>query len=619
MSRPDIPVTISGDPRGFESALTRLRTASKTTVADIAGSFGRLKSAVAGPIGLLAGLSAGGAVSAVRDTARAIAEVGDEARKAGLGVESFQELKFVAEQNRVGVDALVDGIKELNLRADEFIVTGGGSAAESFKRLGYGAAELKEKLRDPSNLLAEIIGRVQSLDRAAQIRIFDELFGGTGGEQFVQLIRLGEKGIRDTIKAGRDLGVVMDEELIQKASEIDRKFNLLATAVGAKLKSAIIEAADALSQFMGLFDRIDQRQTSHLKDQLRLAETSLRQSQEAKGRNGGIFDGVADKQIARAQAEVDRLRGELNRRDGLLATPAAGAAPKGDRLPSATDILRQKLIDERIKGAFDAPTASSSSRSSSAKAAKEEKSAYGDVVTSLREELELIGKSEVEREKLVALRQAGVSAASDEGQEILKLIDLKDREQKAEDAVTDARERAQEVAERLGQTLDDQLSRIIDGTFDARDAIAALLQEMLNATTQGKGLFGSIFSAIAGGGGFDLFGGSKQSSFVPNTTLGAVLGYGGARAGGGDVSPGRIYRVNEYEDEFFAPSQHGRVYAPSKMQGLASDPRESRSVVEIRLGEGLVGTILQQSQDQSVQLIRSNNEAQANYRQNGGD
>ena len=28
---------------------------------------------------------------------------------------------------------------------------------------------------------------------------------------------------------------------------------------------------------------------------------------------------------------------------------------------------------------------------------------------------------------------------------------------------------------------------------------------------------------------------------------------------------------------------------------------------------------LQQSQDQSVQLIRSNNDAQANYRQNGGE
>ncbi|MCB5411026.1 hypothetical protein H0485_13585 [Pseudogemmobacter sp. CC-YST710] len=53
------------------------------------------------------------------------------------------------ETDKAGVDALTDGLKELNLRADEFVVTGGGSAAEAFERLGYSASELKQKLTDP--------------------------------------------------------------------------------------------------------------------------------------------------------------------------------------------------------------------------------------------------------------------------------------------------------------------------------------------------------------------------------------------------------------------------------------------------------------------------------------
>lgn len=84
------------------------------------------------------------------------------------------------------------------MRSDEFIATGKGPAAEAFGRLGIDAASLKEKLKDPSALFSEIIGKLGQLEKAAQIRIADEIFGGTGGEKFVQLIDQGEAGIRDT-------------------------------------------------------------------------------------------------------------------------------------------------------------------------------------------------------------------------------------------------------------------------------------------------------------------------------------------------------------------------------------------------------------------------------------
>ena len=160
-----------------------------------------IASRVAAP---LLALGAAGIIRAVGDVARGMAEIGDEAKRAGVGVEAFQELKYVAEQSRVGIDALTDGLKEMNLRADEFIVSGKGSSAEAFQRLGYDAETLAEKLHDPSALFTEIIGKLGQLDQAAQIRVADEVFGGTGGEQFVQLIAQGEQGIRDTIdRAGR--------------------------------------------------------------------------------------------------------------------------------------------------------------------------------------------------------------------------------------------------------------------------------------------------------------------------------------------------------------------------------------------------------------------------------
>lgn len=195
----------------------------------------------------VSGLAVGAATAALgvfttnlRRTVTSMAEVGDEARRAGLDVEEFQQWAYVAQQNRVALDSLVDGFKELNIRADEFVATGGGGGAESFRRLGYDAMSLADALEDPSELLLEIFNRLQRFDRAAQIRIADEVFGGTGGERFVQLIEQGERGLRATMERAREVGAVLDSEMIDRAAEIDRKFNEIAEVIENRLKNAVI-------------------------------------------------------------------------------------------------------------------------------------------------------------------------------------------------------------------------------------------------------------------------------------------------------------------------------------------------------------------------------------------
>ena len=219
------------------------------------GTFGKafVGGAVAGAaVGLFAGVQGG-----ISSTIRSMAELSDEAKRAGMSAESFQEWKFVADQNRVSVDALVDGFKELSLRADEFITTGKGSGAEAFMRLGIGADTLKTKLKDPSALMLEIMGRLEGLDKAAQIRIADEIFGGTGGEQFVQLLGQGEGALQATIDRAHETGAVLDDELIRKAEEIDRKFAQLTSTVGNFAKRVVVEFVAAGVELTDFRERLD--------------------------------------------------------------------------------------------------------------------------------------------------------------------------------------------------------------------------------------------------------------------------------------------------------------------------------------------------------------------------
>ncbi|SHI91087.1 hypothetical protein [Wenxinia saemankumensis] len=240
----------------FERDATRGTTQMSRNVERNMGLVSRAMSSVAagflagGPIGIITAVGAA-TVGTLAQVSKGIATIGDEARRSGLGTTAFQELSFVATQSRIPVDALIDGMKELNLRADEFVTTGGGSAADAFKRIGLEGAELASALEDPKELMLDIIDRMESLDEAAQIRVADEIFGGTGGERFVELLAQGDEGVRQLIERAHEVGAVMDEDMIEKAAELDRKFSEIQTRVSSIFKTMVIEGVDA---FDTLFD-----------------------------------------------------------------------------------------------------------------------------------------------------------------------------------------------------------------------------------------------------------------------------------------------------------------------------------------------------------------------------
>lgn len=247
-----------------QKAAAQMERRAKESAERMGASYGSVGSRIAAALGEIqlpglgvglaglagAGLGAGLGIAAgqIRQTVRGIAEIGNEAARAGVQAEAFQRWQYVAEQNRIGVDALVDGFKELSLRADEFIITGQGPAAEAFERLGFNATDLAARLKDPSELMLEIVKRLEGLDRPAQIRVADEVFGGTGGERFVELLGRGEAGIR----AMMDRASVLTADQIAKADELDRRYTALTASIHRGWQTAALGAADFLAQILNI-------------------------------------------------------------------------------------------------------------------------------------------------------------------------------------------------------------------------------------------------------------------------------------------------------------------------------------------------------------------------------
>lgn len=304
------------------------RDASQNTSKMARDIDGNLSKAAASVGNLAKAFVAGAAATAVgvlttnvREGVRAISQIGDEARRSGLGVEAFQQLSYVANQSRIPIDAVVDGMKELNLRADEFIVTGKGSAADAFARLGLGAADLQRQLEKPEELLLEIIGRMEDLDRAAQIRVADEIFGGTGGERFVELLAKGESGIRLMMDQAKEMGLVMDAELVAKAQRIDAEFSRMMDKASTWAKGIAVALADIP------FDMIETRLKEIFPD-------------EAQGRavlGDEIYDGLADLTDL-TDEQVESLRA-LRSEYGRLGEEAARLRPSLDQAVNALSAL----------------------------------------------------------------------------------------------------------------------------------------------------------------------------------------------------------------------------------------------------------------------------------------
>lgn len=466
--------------------------------------------AKAGLAGLATGLTVGaitGLVSELGQVAKGVAAIGDEAKRAGVSAKVFQEWRFVAEQNRIGIDAMTDGLKELNLRADEFVQTGKGSASEAFQRLGYTSGELAKKLEDPSALLLEIIGRLGKFEKAAQIRIADELFGGSAGERFVELIDQGEAGIRATIDRAHELGIVLDDDVIKKAAEIDRRFNEISNTVGMTLKSAIVSAADSLAEFIDGFrafenqrnTTLQSRQTEIMRERLALAEQLKELSDDTNltdnARDLGFRPAteVAKQQIAEVQAAIDALNAEEDRIIGILS----------DRTSAMTVKDRTWTPPKPPPGGFGS---GSGGRDKAAAAAEREAEAVRRLIGELEHELSIIGATDLERDIANELRRAGAAATEDQRAKIVSLVTALHAEAEAQRQAADAASLYRDIA---GGVLSDLRSALSDGKLSweeladvALRALDRIVDKLLNDLLDALFQVGKAGSGMGGGGNF---------------------------------------------------------------------------------------------------------------------
>ncbi|MBC7280039.1 hypothetical protein [Hoeflea sp.] len=534
MSRPDITAHIKANAKGFHDAMDRVRRDSKVTASASGAAFNALSDKLRGGVAAaLAGVTVGAGIKLFIDQAKKavdeIQEIERSAKTAGVGFEDFQELAFAAKKNLVSVDALTDGLKEMQLRVDEVVKTGKGSAAESLGRLGFSAKELGEALKEPDRLFEDILGRMKQLDKAAQIRVADEIFGGSAGEQFVRMLDEVRGSIADNRQEAQDLGLVISDDLAKRIDELRPVWETVSDVISTRVKTAVLEILTLMGTALDSYNEIANRTAGTLEinqggvdmQRVEIENKILRLKEEQRNITGVL-----------AQAERRQLDGQiagLNERLAALTAESEAIAKQRKVLIEASE------SNKPSQGGTIAPSSLGySSGASKVSDAERQRKKILELIAALEHEGRTLRMNETDQRIANELRKAGALITPEQTATITRLVQANEAEKRSREEANEALERQSEIYNRFGGEVESTLDGLITKSMTLEQAlvkvgvaaIKALLDISRVGGSPGGGIGGMIGSALSGllGGGF---GGSSQAARLLSTGAVGLFAKGG--------------------------------------------------------------------------------------------
>tara|TARA_A100000171_G_scaffold28305_2_gene26435 strand:+ start:3397 stop:5679 length:2283 start_codon:yes stop_codon:yes gene_type:complete len=487
---------------------------------DLKRSTDMAKRAVGGLAAALAIREVAQFVSRTVEAGAALDQVSD---RLGVTTDWLTEMTYAASQFGVQNDALIDGIKELSLRTDEFVATGVGPAEEAFTRLGLSQKDLNAVSHDTAELFDLVAERLRNVENvAARQRLVDEIFGGTGGEQMAEMASATATEIGALREEAQRLGVTLSEvdtrRLLEAQKAINRakaSFDGMSRSLVADLAPTIVSVTDTIvDEFVEVRDIVSDPAfeqsaaalagalTTGFKESLRVIKNTgkelralglIEPADEASARINEINE---DLQALRAEAERN-----IFQRD-MFSTPGLGPGLwMTDELKEQIRLLEaeKQLILENAGVQADLENQNAGD-SGSPDAGGNDGGAGGGGISRTQAEAEAIQKKvealQLQAEtlrmttteaKLYELANAGATAGElKAARAALEAKDAYEAEQDAIEANTESRRIAAEIVQEYEQATKDARGLIIDYGTSAQQASArqdeynAAVEEMTN-------------------------------------------------------------------------------------------------------------------------------------------
>lgn len=456
----DIEFRLGARTRGFETALSRV----KRSVFSLKGA--------------LVGLTGGVSFEAMRRGIESVASIGDVADKVGLTTEALQGLRYAAEQTNVPVTALDMGMQRFSRRVAEAAAGATNDLAKVLEANNIQLHDQHGRLRDQVDILGDYADLIRNAGSEQDKLRLAFLAFDSEGAALVNTLRDGRDGMQEMMREAKDLGIVLSEDTVRAAQELDEEFNKIISAMSSRFKAFVVsaskQAADLFSQVRALTPALGASSP---------AGRTVSELQQARDEAASIVADIEDM--------IANKRALPSKGGSVLSYLFADGNSSQDRLKSAKDNLaainaeleRQiKLAVIGTKGADYKPPAETvipnrkdaDARKAAAREAAKQAKQIAKVIESLKAEYDALGMSAEQKRIAAELRRAGVDATTAEGMAIAKLVQMIEAE-------SNARARNQQVASAWKSHLDRQR----EGLRSLGDEAASTAERLASGAEKG--------------------------------------------------------------------------------------------------------------------------------------
>jgi len=244
---------LQADVAKVQAQLNRVQDASKRTANSLNGvaksvdGFKRLALSIVGVTAPL--MAARKAVDMFVNSVEQADKIGKVAEKVGFSTDALQELRFAAKLSGVEVTALDMGLQRFSRRIGE-VAMGTGELKKTAELYNIKLKDSSGQLRsniDIFNDFADVIKNAKS--EQEKLRIAFKLFDSEGAA-LVTMLNEGSSGVDKLRTRARELGIVLDRDLIANATEANDKLTEMNAVIGARLSQSFLKLAPAVSDFI---------------------------------------------------------------------------------------------------------------------------------------------------------------------------------------------------------------------------------------------------------------------------------------------------------------------------------------------------------------------------------
>lgn len=227
---------LEADLRKAEAATKKTSRGMKANFRSVAASLKKVKGNAVAATAVIVGLGTGAMAGLAKQAIRTANDIGDVSEKLGISSSALQEFQFAANQSGVRMEALNMGLQRFGRRAAE-AAQGTGEAKDAIRQLGIQLNDSNGNLRSTEALFTDAMTSLAAIENPLErVRLGFKLFDSEG----VALVNMaGNFG--DLREEAQRLGLVIDDEVIQRADGLQDSFDALAAVTRGQLSGALTD------------------------------------------------------------------------------------------------------------------------------------------------------------------------------------------------------------------------------------------------------------------------------------------------------------------------------------------------------------------------------------------